>query len=84
MMKESQPSYRLHKRGVQGCCGDDEDHAGVQDKDDGLDNLNFMAKRLRTKLSGDSHSQGNKYFPGLNRFHPAYYDWVGLMDQVGK
>ena len=83
-MKETQSSYRLHKRGGGGGCGQDEDHARKNNDDEGFSNINLMVKGLRNKFSRENNSQESKYFPGLNRFRPAYYDWVGLMDQIGK
>ena len=82
MMKDTQPSYRLHKRGDQDCCNEKKEETAMNDKDVGLANL--VARRLRSKLSGSRPSQGSKYFPALNNFRPAYYDWVGMMDKVGK
>ena len=87
MMRETQPSYRLHKRG--GCCQQGNEDPEDEDVEDTIENdrvtkLNLMAKRLRERFSGNKKSQGNKYFPGLNRFRPAYPDWQGIMDQVGK
>ena len=84
LMKETQPSYRLHKRGGGGCCGQEEDHGGVHNDERSLTNLNWVVKRLRNKISRGNKSQESKYFPGLNGFRPVYYDWVGLMDQIGK
>ena len=82
MMKGTRPSFRLQKRGDQDCCNETIQETAMKDKDVGLANL--VAKRLRSKLSGSRPSQGSKYFPALNNFRPAYYDWVGMMDKVGK
>ena len=82
MIKDTQPSFRLHKRELQDCCNENKEETAMNYKDVGLANL--VAKRLRSKLSGSRPSQGSKYFPALTNFRPAYYDWVGMMDKVGK
>ena len=50
MMKDTQPSYRLHKRGDQNCCNEKEGKTGVDYKNAGL--AYMVAKRLRSKLYG--------------------------------
>ena len=82
MMKDNQPSYRLHKRSAQDCCAGGEEDTGLVDKEDRL--VNLMAKRLRNKLSNNSQARGRKYFPALSNFRPAYYNSGGIMDKVGK
>ena len=71
MMKESQSSYRLHKRGRMNSLGEEEDPVG---QDDGLTNLTLMAKRVRSELSQNPiESQWSRFFPQLNGFLPSYY-----------
>ena len=76
MIKDTQPSYRLHKRGGQDCCNQNKEETAMNNNDVGLANL--VAKRVRSKLSASHPLQDSKYFPALNTF------WVGIMDKVGK
>ena len=78
MMKENQPSYRLHKRAAQDCCAGGEDEG----KDDRMEYL--MKKRLRNKLSTSNLSRDRNYFPALSTFRPAYYSLGGILEKVDK
>ena len=81
MMKENQPSYRLHKRAPQDCCVGGQD----EEKDDRM--VYLMKKRLRSKLSPNSLNRDRNFFPTLTNFRPAYYNLGGILDkvdQVGK
>ena len=56
MMKDNQPSYRLHKRSAQDCCAEGEEDTGLVDKEDRQ--VKFMAKRLYYNLGGLMDKQG--------------------------